>query len=116
MFAIAPLLPGFHELAGVVSLDATPAQLVKPDPRRAILYVANGTPGAVSLWMQRTDADPDCPHVVIPPGTTHRFTWAEDGPLSTLGWDAATATGPADVGVVEVRWLPDQLIQSLPGG
>lgn len=115
MFAIAPLLPGFHELVGVVTLSTVPAELVKPDPRRAILYVSNGTPGVVALWILQNEADPDCPHILVPAGTTFRLTWSEDGPMSTFGWHAAVASGTGDVGIVEIRWHPDQLAQSLSG-
>lgn len=113
MFAIAPLLPGFHSDIGNVWVGASPGVLVPPDPRRAILYVNNITNFNLFLWMTRTDIDPAAPHIVLGPDATLRFTWALDGPMSTFGWSAAFASGRNEVGIVEIQWLPEQWVQTM---
>lgn len=115
MFDITRFLPGFQEVTSFPVIGVAPVLFVKPNPRRVILYLSNPSAGPLSIWIDPAVGIGSPPHILIPTLTTWRFTWSEDGPMSTYGWLGAYGSGSDVAGVVEILWLPEQLGQSAPG-
>ena len=110
MFSITPMLGGFQRVVSYPMMGATPTQLVKPDARRAILYVINGQAANLDLWPNPTvPFDGQMPTAIVLASGTLRYTWSQDGPMSTYGYLAALETGSGAVTVIEILWLPEQL-------
>jgi hypothetical protein len=112
VFAIAPLVGGFQGVDTIVSVGTTPTLIVRPDNRRALLYITNPTTVNLNLWHNPAIPDVNTPGIIVPTQTTRRMAWADDGPLPTWGWLAAAASGTISVIVLQVLWLPEQLAQS----
>lgn len=106
MFDIAQTLRYWGLRPSVTPLTTTPVLVCNEDPQRAILYFqASGTD--VNLVMDRPAGIPvGTPQIVIASGTFFRFTWPEDGPMSTYSWIAWSPTGAGQVIVTELYWRP----------
>ncbi len=115
MYAIAPLLPGFDHADSVPTVTATPALILKPDPRRVLIYISHASSQNLMLWHNSPVPDVSQPGLVVAANSTRRIAWQDDGPLVTWGWYAAYGTGSGPVSLLEVFWHPEQLARSLVG-
>lgn len=108
MFDPSQYLGNFQTVVStVVLLGGQVGQLVKANPNRVILYISPPIQVTCPLWW------------VSPPqvgvgqynavgGVTVRFTWLEDGPMSTYAWWAAMPTSPLTntIAITEIIWSP----------
>jgi len=115
MYSIASLQGGFSTVDTYPTVSTAAAQIVTADSRRAILYITNSTPSVLSIWHNPPAYLGGPAHILIPAGSTWRFTWSDDGHMPTLGWVGSLAAGSAQIAVVQVLWRPEQIAQSLGG-
>lgn len=109
MFEITPLLVGFQHQDDDVAVGTDLTRIVGPDARRVILYISNSANHPLSLWHGLAIRQGKSPHYLVPAGSTVRFTWSEDGPMSTFGWRGAYQQASGQVAVVEILWIPGQI-------
>jgi hypothetical protein len=108
MFDISPLIAYFTPVARQWTYaNGVWVQLCRSNGDRPILYLYNPGPNALRITTP-AGLSAGVDYGLIASGSTLRYTWSEDGPMSTYEWwgvGQGVQQG-GNVGVVEVLWQP----------
>jgi len=106
MFDIVTTLPFWQDVETPYALSTSPILVAANEPQRVIIYFTAQTGTDIFIWKDPPVPIGSGPQIVVPAGTTLRFTWELDGPMSTFPWLAYVPSGTGQIVVTEIYWRP----------